>query len=115
MKAAARQRFWWPGMDAAIDQKRAQCRHCNEMAPSNRREPLCPSPSPEYPWQMEVADYFAMGGNNYLAVADRFTGWIEEYKMVKTLRNLFTQMGVPEELATDGGPSFTPYETRQFK
>ena len=64
---------------------------------------------------MEVADYFAMGGNNYLAVADRFTGWIEEYKMVKTLRNLFTQMGVPEELATDGGPSFTPYETRQFK
>ena len=70
---------------------------------------------------MEVADYFTMGGNNYLAVADRFTGCIEEYKMdgkamplVKTLRNLFAHMGVPEELATDGGPSFTPYKTRQF-
>ena len=54
-------------------------------------------------------------------LADRFTGWIEVYKMDgkaitldKTLRNLFAQMGVPEELATDWGPSFTPYETRQF-
>ena len=108
MKAAASQRFWWPGMDAAIDQKRAQCRHCNEMAPSNHREPLCPSPELDYPWQMVVADYFAMGGNNYLVVADRFTGWIELYKMdrkaltlIKTLRNLFAQMGVLEELATD--------------
>ena len=121
MKAKARQGFWWPGLDAAIDQKRAQCKHCNEMAPSNHREPLCPTPEPEYPWQMAVADYFAMAGNNYLAVADRFTGWLEVYKMdgkamtlIKTLRNLFSQMGVPEELATDGGPSFTAYETRQF-
>ena len=44
-------------------------------------------------------------------LADRFTGWIKVYKMdgkamtlVKTLRNVFAQLGVPEELATDGGP-----------
>ena len=123
MKARARQGFWWPGLDAAINQKRAQCRYSNEMAPSNHGEPLCPTPEPEYPWQMAVADYFAMAGNNYLAVADRFTGWIEVYKMdgktmslIKTLRNLFAQMGtgVPEELATNGGPSITLYETRHF-
>ena len=121
MKARARQGFWWPGMDAAIDQKRAQYQYCNEMAPSNHGQPLCPTPEPEYPWQMAVADYFAMAGNNYLAVADRVTGWIEVYRMdgktmslIKTLRNLFAQMGVPEELATDGGTSFTSYETQQF-
>ena len=121
MKALARQRFWWPGMDAAVDQRRAQCHHCNEMAPSNHREPLHQAPEPEYPWQMAVADYFSMEGNNYLAVADRFTGWIELFKMdgkamtlIKTLRNLFAQMGVPEEMASDGGPSFTCYETKQF-
>ena len=34
--------------------------------------------------------------------------------LIKTLRNLFAQMGVPEEMATDGGPSFTCYETKQF-
>ena len=121
MKALARQRFWWPGMDAAVDQRRAQCHHCNEMAPSNHREPLHQSPDPEYPWQMAVADYFSLAGNNYLAVADRFTGWIELFKMdgkamtlIKTLRNLFAQMGVPKEMASDGGPSFTCYETKQF-
>ena len=27
--------------------------------------------------------------------------------LIRTLRNLFAQMGVPVELATDGGPSFT--------
>ena len=121
MKALARQRFWWPGMDAEVDQRRAQCHHCNEMAPSNHREPLHQSPDPEYPWQMAVADYFSMAGTNYLAVADRFTGWIELFKMdgkamtlIKTLRNLFAQMGVPEEMASDSGPSFTCYETKQF-
>ena len=88
------------------------------IATSNRREPLNQSPDSEYPWQMAVADYFFMAGTNYLAVGDRFTGWIELFKMdgkamtlIKTLRNLFAQMGVPEELASDGGPS---YETKQF-
>ena len=59
MKARARQSFWWPGMAAAINQKRAQCRHCNVSMPSNHQEPLCPSPEPEYPLQYKVADYFA--------------------------------------------------------
>ena len=81
MKAKARQGLWWPGLDAAIDQKRAQCRHYNEMAPSNRREPLSQTPKSEYLWQMAVADYFAMRGNNHILVVDRFTGWMEVYKM----------------------------------
>ena len=89
--------------------------------PANHREPLCQSPEPEYPWELAVTDYIAIKGHNYLAVADRFTGWIEVNKMdvkvmsfVKTLRNLFSQMGVPDELATDGGPSFPAFEFSQF-
>ena len=104
MKAAARLRFWRQGMDAAVEQRRDQCHHCNEMAPSNHREPLGPSPEQEYPLQMAAADYFSMAGHTYLAVADRFTGSIEVYKMdgkamtlMKTLRNLFAQMGVQDE------------------
>ena len=34
--------------------------------------------------------------------------------LVKTLRNLFLQMGMPVELATDGGPSFKVSEFSQF-
>ena len=91
------------------------------MAPSNHSEQLCPTTEPEYPWQMAVAYYFAMGRNNYLVVADRLEGWLEVYKidvkamtLIKTLRNLFAQMVLPEELATDSGPSFTAYVSRKF-
>ena len=65
-------------MDAAVEQRRAQCHQCNKMAPSNRKEPLCQTPEPEYPWQMALADYFSFEGSNYL---DRFTEWMELYKM----------------------------------
>ena len=91
------------------------------MLPSNQREALCPSPEPEYPWQYAVADYFAWKGNNYLAVADRFLGWLYLFKMdgkvlslIKVLRNLFKQMGVTVKLAIDRGPSFTAYDFDGF-
>ena len=51
MKAVARQRFWWLGMDSDIDQVRAQCRDCNKGALSNVKEPPSTSPDLEYPWQ----------------------------------------------------------------
>ena len=62
MKAAARQRFWWLGMDGDIDQKRAQCRTCNQMAPSNIREPMVLPVEPEYPFQLVVMDFFDLHG-----------------------------------------------------
>ena len=68
MKAAARNRFWWLGMDSDIDQVRAQCKDCNEGAPSNIKEPLSSSPDPEYPWQQIVMDYFDLAAVNYLVV-----------------------------------------------
>ena len=63
MKARVRQSFWWPEMSVAIDQTRAQCRHCNIIMPE-----------PEYPWQYAVADYFSWKGCNYFTVADGFSG-----------------------------------------
>ena len=42
IKAATRARFFWPKMDAAVTQKRKQCRTCNEIAPSQSREEAIP-------------------------------------------------------------------------
>ncbi len=121
MKATARGRFWWIGMNADIEQVRAQCRDCNEGAPSNVREPLILSPEPEYPWQKAVMDYFESAALKYLVIADRFTGWPELFRqngkamtLVKTCRNLFSQFGVPEELSFDGGPPFDSFEWKRF-
>ena len=77
MLANARDRFFWPGLDAAIHQLRLQCRQCNETAPSQRTEPLIITPPPEYPFQQAVSDFCDIEGHTFLIYADRFSGWVE--------------------------------------
>ena len=121
MKSAARGHMWWLKMNSDIEQVRAQCRDCNEGAPSNVREPLSLSDEPEFPWQQAVLDYFDVAALKYLVIADRFSGWPEVFRqngkamtLVRTCRNLFSQFGVPEQLSFDGGPPFDSYEWKQF-
>ena len=121
MKRSIRDRFWWLGMDADINRTRDQCVDCNEMAPSNVKEPSLLPPEPEYPWQFMVMDYFESSGHHYLVAADRFTGWPEVYhqngkliSLIRTCRRLFAHFGVPEEIASDGGPPFKSHEWPQF-
>lgn len=114
MKNSARQRFFWPGMDAHIAQKRAQCRTCAGMSPSQPREPMMDTPTPEFPFQMACCDYFELAGHHYLVYADRYSGWLDLVKvqdgtfrtLSSNLRRWFAQWGVPRILETDGGPPF---------
>ena len=76
---------------------------------------------PEYPFQLAVTDYFDVAAVNYLIIADRFTGWPEIFRQngktmtsVKKCRNFFSQFGVPEEIASDGGGPFSSHEWRCF-
>ena len=45
MLANARSHFFWPGLDAAVRQLRAQCKQCNEQAPSQQSEPMIFTPT----------------------------------------------------------------------
>ena len=51
MLSNARQRLFWPGIDAQLRLTRAQCAHCNNTAPFQSREPLAPPPHPEFKFQ----------------------------------------------------------------
>ena len=122
MKSRARSSVYWPGLSNAIINRRAQCKTCNTIAPSQPHEPLQPSPSPLYPFQMAVADYFQLNGNTYLAYADRYTGWVSICKfreanaetLKRELRTVFGIYGAPEELGTDGGQPFASYDVQRF-
>ena len=122
MQAHARQRLFWPGLDASLRLTRSQCKPCNEMAKSQPRQPLAPPTNPEYPFQQTVTDFFDLHGKDYLIYADRYTGWVEVALMVSgkaqivcdTLRKWFVTYGSPEELASDGGPPFQSYEYTTF-
>ena len=120
MRARAAKSLFWPGINHDIDVIRAQCRDCNDIAPSQSNEPLIISTSPKYPFQQTVGDYFSLKGFKYLLYADRYSAWISIVKisfgegdfkfLSKYLVNLFSTFGVPEELSTDGGPPFKGYE-----
>ena len=122
MLANARERFFWPGLDAAVRVLRDQCRQCNEQAPSQRKEPTISTDPPEYPFQQVAIDLFKLSGFGYIIYVDAYSGWIEvatvnystfEY-IKKVLLMYFSIFGVPQELASDGGPPFDSFEYRDF-
>ena len=110
MRARSRASVYWPTIRNAIQQRRNQCRACNRISPSNPAEPLAPSPTPDYPFQMVCTDFFELGGHDYLVYVDRYTAWDNIAQMpgdstattlIQHLRQLFTQFGIPSELASD--------------
>lgn len=122
MLSNARQRFFWPGLDAAIRAYRGKCCQCNTNAPSQRSESPIQTPNPTLPFQQTVADLFQLQGHSFLVYADRYTGWLEVFKanstdfttIRKALLAWFSTFGVPEELASDGGPPFNSQAFTQF-
>ena len=123
MKARANESVYWPGMDTAIRHHYASCVACSRIAPSQPKEPLILTPSPDWPFQQVVMDLFHIESSTYLACADRLTGWLILYhldplasssKVISICRELFQTYGVFEELSTDGGPQFTSEAFKQF-
>lgn len=122
MLANARQRLFWPGLDAAIKLYREQCRQCNEQAPSQAREPTIEPKQPEVPFEIVAMDLCKLSGFSYLIYVDAYSGWIEVSNLTssnaqavrKVLMMYFAIFGVPEEIATDGGPPFESQEYNQL-
>ena len=74
-----------------------------------------------YPFQCICADCFTHKGKNYLVIVDRYSNWpiIERAAngalgLIESLRRTFATYGIPDELASDGGPEFTATVTRAF-
>ena len=126
MITRAQRIVFWPGITLAIQQIRDECQHCNRNAPSQASLPAENITPPTTPFQQVFADFFEFAGNHYLIVGDRLSGWPEVYRtpfgsqlsgakgLVSCLRQFFTTFGVPEELASDGGPEFTADTTQRF-
>ena len=123
MSARALQTVYWPGLEKAIRNTRYNCQKCNELAPSQTKEPIISAPPPKWPFQQICMDYFKLGHHTYLACADRFSGWISiihfpgEAKttdLIKACRDIFVSYGSPEEISSDGGPQFKAHKFAEF-
>ena len=118
MTARAESMVYWPGITSDIREIRENCNQCNRNTPSQPRNPPT-SPIPvEYPFQCVCTDYFTHKGISYLVIVDRYSNWplIEKSTdgaagLVSTLKQVFHTFGIPEELASDGGPEYTAATT----
>ena len=78
--------------------------------------------TPQYPFQSIVCDFFTVAGQNYAALADRYSNWLSVLKLkrdtseelIAVLRNYFATFGVPELFSTDGASIFTSNTFRDF-
>ncbi len=121
MISKAETSIFWPGITNDIQATRANCLHCNRMAPSQAALPPIPPILPVYPFQCICADYIHYHGHHYLVIVDRYSNWpiVERAKegaqgLVNALRHTFTTYGIPDELSSDGGPKFVANVTGQF-
>ena len=126
MGARARETVFWPGMSEDIERIRQACQQCTKIAPSQPDVPATLSIPPSTPFEQIFADYFNCAGHHYLVIGDRLSGWCDVFEapsgsalagaegLITNLRNLFSRVGVPVEISSDGGPEFTAMITKKF-
>ncbi len=126
MEQRAHSIVFWPGMTHDIHKVRSECYHCNRNAPSNSHVPSVTPDPPSTPFEKIFSDFFSLGGNHYLVIGDRLSGWTEIFStptgtsksgahgLIMCLRKLFSTFGVPQELSSDGGPEFASETTSKF-
>ena len=121
MTSRAESSVFWPGITKDIQSIRDNCSQCHRNAPSNPSAPPTPPTLPVYPFQCICADYFTNKGVSYLVIVDRYSGWpvIERAGngatgLIDKLRSTFNNFGIPEELASDGGPEFSASTTSRY-
>ena len=122
MQMNARERFFWPGIDTDLKNRRNQCNRCNEIAPSQPDEPMILTQDPDLPYEQVAVDFFTMNGSQLIVYTDRLSGWVEVAKVSSTafpvVRKLmlkwFQTFGVPKEISSDGGPPFNSHDYNEF-
>lgn len=121
-KAMARSYFWWPGIDKNIEDAVKNCNTCAEnrnMPPKVVHQWIRPNKA----WSRLHVDYAGpFQGKTFLVLIDSFSKWPEvkivpdmsSTTLIKVLREIFAEQGLPNTIVSDNGRSFTSEEFRRY-
>ena len=120
----ARQTVWWPSITNDIKTMVEACYQCQELRPSQPREPATIEEPPQRPGQDGSADLFDHGGKQFLVYVDRYSTWpvVKQWnktptarEVISSLQDTFRDLGIPTRIRTDGGPQFKAREFQDFR
>lgn len=124
MKAEARKRLWFPGVDAALEALAAACGVCCALRPAPPHAPLAPWPLPPHPFHRVHLDFLGPFNNHmFLIIVDAYSKWVECYDMsssynskavINKLYETMSRFGVPHTVVSDNFSAFTSIEFNDF-
>lgn len=82
--ARARQSTFWIGQTKDIKELIEKCAICQRTQKSNTKEPALMKRVPNYPFQHVSSDVFKFAGNEYLLLADHYSGFFDFRKLKTT-------------------------------
>ena len=89
---------------------------------SQRHEPLQSHFTPEIPWHTVATDLFELKNSKYLHLIDYYSRFpvfcklssITSKVLIQEMKEVFTELGVPYTIVSDGRPQYTSAEFRDF-
>ncbi|XP_047484153.1 uncharacterized protein K02A2.6-like [Penaeus chinensis] len=114
---------YWISINRDIEDLVQQCSICQETSRSHTKETLIPHELPTRPWQYVGTDLFHYGGNDFLIIAEYYSKFpvirkmpmhVTSQAVIKGLKNLFSEYGVPEKVYSDNGRQYSSEEFATF-
>lgn len=122
MQKRARHSLYWHGQSGNIKNFVETCAICQQTQRANVSEPLLQKVIPTYPFQNVSSDLFSCKGQDYLLIADHYSGFVDFCKLngatsaevIHQLKKWFAVHGVPEKFESDGGPQYMSAKFAEF-
>ncbi|XP_055901962.1 uncharacterized protein K02A2.6-like [Eupeodes corollae] len=122
-KSIARQYFWWPSMNKAIENRCKNCESCKLNTDNPPKAELVSWPIPIKSWSRVHMDYAGPKWSHwFLVIVDSKSKWLEVFKTKQAtsqftrdkLRETFARHGLCDVVVSDNGSVFKSKELEDF-
>ena len=118
----ARETVYWPGISEDIKVTYHRCDICTEFARIQQKEMLQSVETPKTRREQLGLDIFSLKNTHYLLAFDYFSQFpivrklqsLHSVGIIKHLKKVFREIGVPRCIVSDGGTQFMSQEFKYF-
>ena len=121
MNLRARETVYWPGISKDIKATYHRSDICAKFTRTQQKETPQYVETPQSRWEQLGLDIFSLKNTHYLLVVDYFSCFllsencrVHSMGVIKHLKEIFMEIGVPRCIVSDGGTQFTSQEFKDF-